>query len=454
MAIFDYSEILSKFRRVLMNHFRKYWNFFSHIGAHPEMSYIDFKRVYMINLIALLCLLPTIFFSILNFIDHRYILSAINFSNSICAFTVLLLQYYEKHNIAKATLLTSNSVFFFLGALLYKNGGEYFLLCTLIVSMLMYDNRKIHIILCLTVAFLISLLYLLPDILPPNQQVPRSRSVFNIINALAFMVVAVNFFLDIIYKNMKKIEHQRRHLEYLNRDKEKIFSIIAHDIKSPFANLEALVFMFRNQMLDSTTSQEYIQQIYQQIKQQNQALDDLLQWGSSGMQGMDTKASALLIKPMIQQIIKGFIENTQSKQLKININIPIETQIIANRDHTIIILRNLISNAIKFSYANGNINIYASTDDHYTHIHIQDEGIGIPPSKSALLFNEIQQKSFGTEDEPGSGVGLVLCKDLIERNKGVVNIQSTPNKGSVFSVGLPSCPTNVPQVKVEEPTCC
>lgn len=454
MANFECLEIVSKIRHVSMNHFRKYWKLFSHIGAHPGMSYIDFKRVHMINLIALLCLFPTIFFSILNLIDHRYVLSAINFSNSICSFTVLLLQYYGKHNIAKATLLTSNSVFFFAGALLYKNGGEYFLLCTLIVSMLMYDNRKIHIVLCITVAFLILLLYLLPDILPLSQQVPRSRSVFNIINALAFMVVAVNFFLDIIYKNMKKIEQQRLNLESMNRDKEKIFSIIAHDIKSPFANLEALVFMFRNQMLDSTASQEYIQQIYQQITQQNQALDDLLQWGSSSMQGMNTKASPQLIKPMIQQIIKVFNENTQSKQLKINIDIPNNTQIIANRDHTIIILRNLISNAIKFSYVNGNINIYTSMDETYTHIHIQDEGIGINPSKSAALFNEIQQKSFGTEDEPGSGVGLVLCKDLIERNKGVVNIQSTPNKGSVFTVGLPSCPSHKPQTNVEVPTCC
>ncbi|WON93345.1 HAMP domain-containing sensor histidine kinase [Sphingobacterium sp. Lzh-3] len=437
-----------------MNQFRKYWIYFSHIGAHTDMSYIDFKRVYMINLIALLCLFPTIFFSILNLIDHRYILSAINFSNSICAITVLFLQYNGKYNSAKATLLTSNSVFFFAGALLYKNGGEYFLLCTLIVSMLMYDNRRVHIILCIIVAFLISLLYLLPDILPQSQQVPRSRSVFNIINALIFMVVAVNFFLDIIYKNMKKIEHQRHNLESMNRDKEKIFSIIAHDIKSPFANLEALVFMFRNQMLNNTTSQEYIQQIYQQITQQNQALDDLLQWGSSNMQGMDTNASTLLIKPMIQQIIKGFKDNTLSKQLKINIDIPDNTQLIANRDHTIIILRNLISNAIKFSYVNGNINIYSSMDELYTHIHIQDEGIGINPSKSAALFNEIQQKSFGTEEEPGSGVGLVLCKDLIERNKGIVNIQSTPNKGSIFTVGLPSCADQLSQHKEKVPSCC
>ncbi|WP_294350553.1 HAMP domain-containing sensor histidine kinase [uncultured Sphingobacterium sp.] len=436
-----------------MNKLRKYWKLFSYIGAHPGMSYIDFKRVYMINLIALLCLFPTIFFAILNLIDQRYILSAINFSNSTCAFTVLVLQYYGKYNIAKATLLTSNSVFFFAGALLYRNGGEYFLLCTLIVAMLMYENRKIHIVLCITIAFLISLLYLLPDILPLRQHVPRSRSVFNIINALAFIVVAVNFFLDIIYKNMKKIEQQRLNLESMNRDKEKIFSIIAHDIKSPFANLEALVFMFRNQMLNSTTSQEYIQQIYQQIAQQNQALDDLLQWGSSNMQGMNCSTSKLLIKPIIQHIIKSFNDNAQSKQLKINLDIPPDTQIIANRDHTTIILRNLISNAIKFSYVNGNINIYISVDDLYTHIHIQDEGIGINPLKSAALFNEIQQKSFGTEHEPGSGVGLVLCKDLIERNNGIVNIQSTPNEGSIFSVGLPSSPTHITQTKVESPSC-
>ncbi|WP_312193300.1 hypothetical protein, partial [Sphingobacterium sp.] len=166
-----------------MNHFLTFWRKLTNIGVHSDMSYVDIKRVHMVNLISLLCLLPTIFFAIVNLIDHRYVLSVINFSNSLCASTVLLLQYYGKNNSAKATLLISNSVFFFAGALLYKNGGEYFLMCTLIVSMLMYDNRRVHISLCITVAFLISLLYLIPDILPAVQQVPKSRSVFNIINA-------------------------------------------------------------------------------------------------------------------------------------------------------------------------------------------------------------------------------------------------------------------------------
>lgn len=437
-----------------MNHFLTFWRKLTNIGVHSDMSYVDIKRVHMVNLISLLCLLPTIFFAIVNLIDHRYVLSVINFSNSLCASTVLLLQYYGKNNSAKATLLISNSVFFFAGALLYKNGGEYFLMCTLIVSMLMYDNRRVHISLCITVAFLISLLYLIPDILPAVQQVPKSRSVFNIINALVFMVVAVNFFLDIIYKNMRKIEDQRHKLEAMNQDKEKIFSIIAHDIKSPFANLEALVFMLRNQMLSHTNSQEYIQQVYQQITQQNQALDDLLQWGSSNMRGMNTKASVVQIEPLIQDIVKLFHEQTQSKQLEIDINISEATRVLAIKDHAVIILRNLISNAIKFSYANGKVSIYSSTDKIYTHIHIQDEGIGINATKSAVLFNEIQQKSYGTEDEPGSGIGLVLCKDLIERNKGIVEIKSTPNKGSVFTVGLPSCPPIYTDSEIKEPSCC
>ncbi len=421
-----------------MNHFRKYWKLLSHIGAHPDMSYIDFKRVYMINLIALLCLFPTIFFSIFNLIDHRYILAAINFCNSLCALTVLLLQYYEKRTIAKATLLTSNAVFFFAGALLYKNGGEYFLLCTLIVSMLMYDNRKIHIALCITVAFLISLLYLLPDILPLSQQVPRSRSVFNIINALAFMVVAVNFFLDIIYKNIKKIEQQRRNLESMNRDKEKIFSIIAHDIKSPFANLEALVFMFRNQMLDSTNSQEYIQQIFQQITQQNQALDDLLQWGSSSMQGINTKASPQLIKPIIQQIVEVFNENAQSKQLKINIDIPNNTQIIANRDHTIIILRNLISNAIKFRKPDTKpiVNISAKHAGDEWLFTVSDNGIGIDKEFSDKIFI-IFQRLHNSSEYPGTGIGLAICKKIIEKLGGHLWVESEPGKGSTFTFTIP-----------------
>ncbi|MDR2275087.1 MAG: HAMP domain-containing histidine kinase [Sphingobacterium sp.] len=437
-----------------MNYIQRYWNILKDIGTRPDMSYVNLKRIQMVNLIAILCLLPTLCFFILNIIDQRYLLSMINLSNTICSISVLFLQYDGKHNFAKAMLLISNFLFFLLGAMLFKNGGEYFLLCTLIASMLLYDDRRIHIVFCLATTASIALLYFSPAIVPVAQRVPKLRLIFNISNALAFIVIAVNFFLQIIYNNMKKIEEQRRKLESMNRDKEKIFSIVAHDIKSPFANLESLVLMLRDQILNNNIAKEYIHQLYQQIVHQNQALDDFLQWGSSSMRGITSPATLIVIEPLIRDIMLLFADQIQTKQLKIEIEIPQGTYILANRDHMIIILRNLISNAIKFSYVAGKISIYCSKDETYTRIHIQDEGIGINPSKSALLFNVIQRKSFGTEDEPGSGLGLVLCKDLIERNKGVVDIQSIPNKGSIFTVGLPSHTVKDNPLKKEAQTCC
>ncbi len=436
-----------------MHYLRTYWKMLTLIGTHSGMSYIELKRVQMVNLIAILCILPTICFFVLNIVEHRTLLAAINISNSICSIAVLVLQYDRKHDFAKAMLLISNFIFFLLGALLFKNGGEYFLLCTLVASMLLYDDRRIHIAFLLATASSIATVYLLPDILPLSQQVSELRLIFNISNALAFIVIAVNFFLQIIYSNMKKIEEQRHKLESINLDKEKIFSIVAHDIKTPFASLEAMVLMLRDQILNNKTSIKYIQQLHQQVVHQSQALDDFLQWGSSSMKGITAAAVPVLLLPLVQDIVRLFADQTQAKQLHVNIDIMPRTRVLANRDHTIIILRNLISNAVKFSYAAGKISIYCTQDEVYTHIHIQDEGVGIAPSKSALLFHVAQRKSAGTKDEPGTGLGLVLCKDLIERNNGVVDIKSSPNEGSIFTVGLPAYPTLQAGARMEKQAC-
>ncbi|MGJ1360629.1 sensor histidine kinase [Sphingobacterium spiritivorum] len=420
-----------------MTDFLKYWKKFTYFGVYSDMSYIEMKRIMMINLIATFCLAPTVFFSIVNLLDHRYLLSTINISNTICSIIVIILQYYRKHNSAKAMLLISNFFFFFLGALIYKNGGEYFLLCIMIASMLLYNDRRLHLIFCIAVASSIAILNLITIDIPAEQLVPKSRAIFNITNALIFIVIIVNFFLQIIYNNTEMIEKQRQRLQELNVDKEKIFSIVAHDIKSPFANLESLIMMLREETINNSTSIKYIDQIYQQIVLQNQSLDDFLKWGSSNLNGIKVYSTKVLIKPLLNDIVTSFLVKMHTKKLKINIMIPENQYIFADRDHTIIIFRNLISNAIKFSYASGTINIYSTVDEKYIRIHIQDEGIGINSIKSKLLFSVSQQKSVGTEDEPGAGLGLVLCKDLIERNKGIVEIESVLEKGSIFTVGLP-----------------
>lgn len=421
-----------------MKRIQNYLEMLTHIGTDTSMSYMDFKRAHMVNIIALLCILPTLYFSIVNFFDQRPILASINFSNGMCNFAVLVLQYRRKHNYAKFVLLVCNFVIFFVGAILYKNGAEYFLLCILISSTLLYDDRRIHILFGLAVTLAIALIYIFPNINNFEQPVSVYRTLYNIICSLIFIVVSVNFFLQIIYSNMKKIEEQRQKLQAINRDKEKIFSIIAHDIKSPFATLETMVVALEEQVLNNTISADFIRQLHLRIAQQNQLLDDLLQWGSSSLQGIVAAPAPVQVRPIIDDILHTFDEQILIKQLKVKVNTLVGEQVLVDKDHFIIILRNFISNAIKFSYVTGEIDIFTSRDKDFTFIHIKDQGVGINPSKSALLFNVVQHKSLGTEDEPGTGLGLVLCKDLIERNKGVVQIKSTPNKGSIFTVGLPT----------------
>ncbi|TDQ73786.1 sensor histidine kinase [Sphingobacterium yanglingense] len=421
-----------------MKRIRNYWETLTHIGTDASMSYMDFKRAHMVNMIALLCILPTVYFSITNLFEQRPLLALINFSNGLCDLVVLLLQYRRKHHYAKLTLLSSNFIFFFAGAILYQNGAEYFLLCILISSTLLYDDRRIHLLFALAVTIAMVFIYTSPNINTFEQPVPVARVLYNIICSIIFIVVSVNFFLQIIYSNMKKIEDQRRSLHAINKDKEKIFSIIAHDIKSPFATLETMAVALEQQVLNDSISPDFMRQLRLRIVQQNQVLDDLLQWGSSSLRGIANAPTPLMIKPIVNDILITFEEQILVKQLNLKISIPEEEQVLVNKDHLTIILRNFISNAIKFSYVTGEIHIFTSTEKEFTFIHIKDQGIGINPSKSALLFNEIQRKSLGTGDEPGAGVGLILCKDLIERNQGIVHIQSTPNKGSVFTVGLPT----------------
>lgn len=421
-----------------MKRIQNYWNMLTHIGTDTSMSYMDFKRAHMVNLIALLCILPAFYFSITNFVEQRPLLALINLSNGLCDIAVLFFQYHRKHNYAKLMLLGSNFIFFFAGAMLYQNGAEYFLLCILISSTLLYEDRRIHMLFALAVTLAMILIYIYPDLNSFEQPVPVLRVLYNIICSLIFIVVSVNFFLKIIYSNMRKIEDQRQTLQAINKDKEKIFSIIAHDIKSPFATLEAMVLALEQQVLDNSVSADFIRQLHLRIVQQNQVLDDLLHWGSSSLRGMAAAPSPIAVRPVIVDILLAFEEQITVKQLKVTVDIEEQEEVMVNKDHLVIILRNFISNAIKFSYVTGEIGIFSSQDKRFTYVHIKDQGIGIQPSTSALLFNVIQRKSLGTVDEPGTGLGLVLCKDLIERNKGVVNINSTPNKGSIFTVGLPT----------------
>ncbi len=420
-----------------MNCFQNFWNLLLDSKTKSNIPFLELKRIEMVYFIAIMCTVPTFIFTILNIIEGRYLLASINFSNTLCGISVLILQFNRKFNSAKAVLLTCNFFFYLAGAMLYKNGGEYFLLSILICSMLLYDKKVIHLIFGIFVAISIGSITLFQDELSLGADVPKFRAVYNMMTAIGFIVLVVNYFLLIIYRNSKEIELQNEKLKVINADKEKVFSIIAHDIKAPFANMESLVYGLRERVLNNQDSIQYINEIYQNIQNQNQVLDDLLQWGSSSLQGISNVTSSVNLFYLIEDVISQLQTQISKKEIHINVELSGDYVVVGNREQLIIVFRNIITNAIKFSYFSSGIDIYATHLNSNLTLHIKDYGVGIKEHDKLQLFKIRKDKSIGTNNEPGTGFGLLLCRDLIERNHGSISIQSEINKGSTFSITLP-----------------
>ncbi len=408
----------------------------SKTGIKDNASYIEVKQVQMVNIIAIICIIPPLIFSLINFHDGRLLLAFINFLTSLSYMLVIFLQYHKRPNSAKILLVGFNFLLFFTSALIFRNAGEYFLIGIIIISMLLFDNSIKLVIWGVILVIAILVIYAFPDLnlLPA---VPYNRGLYNIVCALILSIIALVFFKYVIYHDKKLIEHQRQRLDILNIEKEKIFSIIAHDLRTPLNNASSLLEAFQSTNLSREQLNNFINSIKQQIDDQNRVLENILEWSSRKMMGESSISTEIGINNVITSLLDDFEVPLNNKRIEVICAIPANISITADPEHIKIIFRNILSNAIKFSYPEGQINIFSRVAKDYVHITIQDYGVGIPPSKINAISKKIQKRSSGTNNEPGAGLGLMLCKELIELNQGSLTISSNQDLGTLFTVIFP-----------------
>ena len=408
----------------------------SKIGIKDNASYIEIKQVQMVNIIAITCLIPPLIFTIINFNDGRLLLALINFLTSFSYLLVIFLQYHHRQNAAKILLVGFNFLLFFTSALIFRNAGEYFLISIIIISMLLFDNSIKLVIWGVILVIAILIVYAFPD-LNLFPAVPYDRGLYNIVCALILSIIALIFFKYVIYHDKKLIEHQRRKLNILNIEKEKIFSIIAHDLRTPLHNASSLLEAFQSTSLSREQLNDFINSIKQQINDQNRVLENILEWSSRKMMGESSIASVVTINKVITSLLDDFEVALKNKNIEVICNIPPYISILADPEHIKIIFRNILSNAIKFSYPEGQINIFSRVAKNGVNVTIQDYGVGIPASKINAISKKIQNRSSGTHNEPGAGLGLMLCKELIDLNQGSLTISSNKDFGTLFTVTFP-----------------
>ncbi|MCL4481574.1 MAG: PAS domain-containing sensor histidine kinase [Bacteroidetes bacterium] len=237
------------------------------------------------------------------------------------------------------------------------------------------------------------------------------------------------------------LQESEARLRELNATKDKFFSIIAHDLKTPFT----AVIGFSDVLLERVRSKEYerIEEfasiIQNSSKQALNLLSNLLEWSRSQTGRMELKLENTEIVALINEIVNLFQETAIQKSITITKNLPDQTFLMADKKMIATVIRNLISNAIKFTYPGGGITISIKQNKDELIVEVKDNGTGISKENIDNLFRmDVNDSTLGTQNEKGTGLGLLLCNEFIQKHGGRIWVKSKTGTGSTFSFSIPS----------------
>jgi two-component system, sensor histidine kinase and response regulator len=236
------------------------------------------------------------------------------------------------------------------------------------------------------------------------------------------------------------IRQQNRELWELNASKDKFLSILAHDLKNPIAGLMTISEL-ATKMYSSLTDSErlnYIKEIHSSAERVLNILEDLLQWSRSQSGRIEYNPGEANLLKITDEALSAIEDAAAKKNISIENNIPPDASVFADRYMIATVIRNLLSNAVKFSYPGGKISLDARENESHVAYQVSDSGTGIPEGHMKRLFRiDGGLSTPGTAKEKGTGLGLILCKEFVEKNKGTIRAESTPDEGSAFIFTLP-----------------
>jgi signal transduction histidine kinase len=262
-----------------------------------------------------------------------------------------------------------------------------------------------------------------------NQQTSKKKA-YNLLEFRNFQIKKMN----------DEIQEQRDYLNQLNKTKDRFFSIIAHDLKNPFNSIKGFTELLidNNDEYDQEKQLKFLRIIKDSTNKAAVLLNNLLIWANSQSGNLNYTPKRIELVKHVMDVVSLLEIQAIKKEIEIYNNVDHNLSVFADENMLNTILRNLISNAIKFTKPQGEIKILSKINQQMVEITIKDNGVGISERDIQNLFNLDEKNSnIGTANEQGSGLGLILCKDFIEKNGGKIWVNSTENVGTEFIFSLP-----------------
>jgi signal transduction histidine kinase len=247
--------------------------------------------------------------------------------------------------------------------------------------------------------------------------------------------------------NMEKLEEKNKEigklaerLQEVNASKDKLFSIISHDLKNPIISLKGLLSMVE---ADHITQEEFVQfssKLKAGVGHIDFTMNNLLQWARTQMQGIRTVPARICLVDLVGENLNFLSGNANHKNIELRNEVTRDLHGYADKNQIHLVLRNLVSNAIKFTPEHGKITVSTCPNEgtNSVTVAVVDTGVGMNGEAIHILFTKKDHyTTYGTDGEKGSGLGLLLCREMIENNRGKLWVESTPGKGSAFYFTLP-----------------
>ena len=242
-------------------------------------------------------------------------------------------------------------------------------------------------------------------------------------------------------KKLTQLKETKAKVVALNISKDRLLTVIAHDLRSPFN----VILGYSNLLIENATANRNLEEtlkysiiLHTKAKESLVMLDNILEWGNTQNEYVNFKIEKIKINILIEEMIQILHPSASIKKISLVFNASDPIAVLADRNMLKSIFVNLISNAIKFTNSNGEIQISSNIQNDFCEVRISDNGVGIDPKKQAELFKSKKNtSSIGTAGESGSGLGLLICKEFVQMNHGEIKSESKIGKGSSFIFTLP-----------------
>ncbi len=440
------------------------------IGDTPQMDSYEKRRLGIFNRINFLGLLTGILIPVSALFGDGYvppIAWVVAISPAFISSIVLLSNYYKRHQFAMIWYFIAYP---FITALVYAGNIDVgiellFILYGVLSVFFLQDRRSIIFVICFSVAC-----YFVVFILSRNYQyvladINFSYYFLNQLLSIAFIFIGLflikkentDYQKEMLYANWElkntnaaiqqqrlqlaekaaQLEEQTAQLTELHAVKNRLFSVVSHDLKTPIYSLRNLFKGMHDNDLPAEEVKLYVPEILTDLNYTTGLMENLLQWAKSQMQGDHVNQQLIEVSEMMTNVKHMLRLQAENKKIYVNTKTDKPIYIFADKDMMNLVLLNLVSNAIKFTPQNGEVCVNATIKDETVEVYVQDNGKGISRQNISKLFSNSYFTTKGTANESGTGLGLMLCKEFVQKNGGDISVESEEGIGSTFCFTIP-----------------